>query len=196
MWLVGQQDGKVSSVRLFMSVRRRKNTKIIPMGNKFRKCWKNLKGPQWFLRHPQNKTTGAPQKSQRATEIGKVASQNDGTFLKWMHFSKFPLTALEIEQYHFLGDYLRNPWMHSIGGAHQECFGEYSPRVDNLQVIYSIWYPQFSILYFTFRTFTSGTYPPTASWQTFPSFARSPFFSKVTKSQPQKMTLGTVHSQT
>ena len=82
--------------------------------------------------------------------------------------------------------------------CHQECFGEYSPRVDNLQVIYTIWYPQFSILYFTFgpSQMELQNISPTASWQTFPFFARSPFFWKVTKSQPQKMTLGTVHSQT
>ena len=34
-------------------------------------------------------------------------------------FFQIPIDCLRnfSEQYHSLGDYLRNPWMHSIGGA-------------------------------------------------------------------------------
>lgn len=50
----------VISVSLYVG-QEEKKCKNYTMGNKFRRCRKNLKGPPFFLRHPQNKTTGAPQ---------------------------------------------------------------------------------------------------------------------------------------
>lgn len=81
--------------------------------------------------------------------------------------------------------------------CHQECFGEYSPRVDNLQVIYTIWYPQsFTLPFWTFTNGTAETYLPLLAGKPFPFLQDLRFFGPVTKSQPQKMTLETVHSQT
>ena len=187
----GPAAGKVSSVRLFMSVRR-KNAKIILWATNSGNVERIWKVP------PQNKTTGAPQKSQGRQRSVRLLLKMIELF--W-NGCIFPNSHWLLKKFQWavslFGRLLEEPLDAVYRWCHQECFGEYSPRVDNLQVIYTIWYPQsFTLPFWTFTNGTAETYLPLLAGKPFPFLQDLRFFGPVTKSQPQKMTLETVHSQT